>query len=58
MFERRDANNDGFIDASENRPPRNAERMFSRVDTDGSGGISAEEYAEAQSKMGQRRQGN
>lgn len=55
MFNRMDANDDGFIEQSEMQPRRSPSRMFDRIDTDQSGGISAEEFAAAQEKMKKRR---
>lgn len=55
MIERLDANDDGLIQQSElsereGRPDR-AEEMFAKLDTDSSGGLSAEEFEAAKKEM-------
>ncbi|MEO1536802.1 MAG: EF-hand domain-containing protein [Pseudomonadota bacterium] len=60
IFERLDADGDGVLsrDVIENRQPgRMGERMISRFDEDNSGGISAEEFEEAQSRFFERQRG-
>lgn len=60
MFERLDADGDGTLsrDVIENgRRGGMGERMISRFDEDESGGISAEEFEEAQARFGERRKG-
>ncbi|WP_170758916.1 EF-hand domain-containing protein [Ruegeria lacuscaerulensis] len=52
MFERYDANNDGFLTEDELPKPRRAGKMFDRIDTDGSGTISEQEFADAKERMG------
>lgn len=47
MLERLDANGDGTLSEDEMPKPRGADRMFARLDTDDSGGISKEEFEEA-----------
>ncbi|GAB5437623.1 EF-hand domain-containing protein [Falsiruegeria mediterranea] len=55
MFERHDANKDGFLDAEELPKPRRAGKFFDRMDKDGSGGISEAEFAEARERMKEHR---
>ncbi|MGI9367533.1 MAG: EF-hand domain-containing protein [Ruegeria sp.] len=52
MFERHDANKDGFISDDELPKPRNAGKMFDRIDADGNGAISEQEFTDAREKMG------
>lgn len=52
MFEKHDANSDGFLSDDELPKPRRADKMFDRMDADNSGGISEQEYADARDKMG------
>lgn len=52
MFEKHDANADGFLSQDELPKPRRADKMFDRIDADNSGGISEQEYADAKDKMG------
>ncbi len=51
MFERQDANQDGFLSDDELPKPRRADRMFDRIDADDSGGISEQEFADAKDRM-------
>lgn len=51
MLERLDANDDGLLQIDEMDRSR-ADRGFNRADADGSGGLSAEEYEDADRKMG------
>lgn len=55
MFERHDANKDGFLEAEELPKPRRAGKFFDRMDADGSGGVSAEEFAQARERMKEHR---
>lgn len=58
QFARLDADGDGVLsrDALERRGgPRMGERMLSRLDTDESGGVSAEEFETAMEKFSERR---
>lgn len=58
MFARLDADGDGVLsrDVLEGRMGRSpGERMLSRVDTDNSGGVSAEEFDAAKQRMSERR---
>lgn len=55
MFERHDANKDGFLDSEELPKPRRAGKFFERMDADGSGGISEAEFAEARERMKEHR---
>jgi hypothetical protein len=60
MFDRFDVDGDGVLsrDAIESRRGGGmGERMISRLDADGSGGVSAEEFEEARARFGERRQG-
>lgn len=61
MFDRLDVDGDGVLsrDAveSQNRGG-GGERMISRLDTDNSGGVSAEEFEEARARFGERRKGS
>ncbi|MEM6384956.1 MAG: EF-hand domain-containing protein [Pseudomonadota bacterium] len=60
MFERLDADGDGTLsrDVIENsRRSGMGERMISRFDDDNSGGINAEEFEEAQSRISERGKG-
>ena len=52
MFEKHDANADGFLSEDELPKPRRASKMFERIDADGNGSISEQEYADAKDKMG------
>ncbi len=52
MFERHDANKDGFISEDELPKRRKAGKMFDRIDADGNGSISEQEFADAREKMG------
>ncbi len=52
MFEKHDANGDGFLSDDELPKPRRADKMFDRIDADSSGGISEQEFANAKDKMG------
>ncbi|NOD48430.1 MULTISPECIES: EF-hand domain-containing protein [unclassified Ruegeria] len=52
MFEKNDANKDGFLSQDELPKPRRADKMFDRMDADNSGGISEQEFADAKDKMG------
>lgn len=52
MFEKHDANSDGFLSDDELPKPRRADKMFDRMDADNSGGISEQEYADAKEKRG------
>lgn len=54
MFEKRDANQDGFLSEDELPKPRRADKMFDRIDADDSGTISEQEFADAQDKMGRK----
>lgn len=58
MFARLDADGDGVLsqDVLQSRSRgRDPERMISRLDTDDSGGVSAEEFEAGMEKMAQRR---
>ena len=60
MFERFDVDGDGILsrDAIESRRGGGmGERMISRLDTDDSGGVSAEEFEEARARFAERRKG-
>ena len=52
MFESQDANKDGFLTQDELPKPRRAGKMFDRIDADGNGTISEQEYADAKERMG------
>lgn len=52
MFEKHDANQDGYLSQDELPKPRKADKMFDRVDVDNDGAISEQEYADAKGKMG------
>ncbi|TMV08008.1 calcium-binding protein [Ruegeria sediminis] len=54
MFERHDADKDGFLADDELPSPRRAGKFFDRMDADGNGAISAEEFADAQERMQKR----
>ncbi len=54
MFEKHDANADGFLSEDELPKPRRASKMFERIDADGNGSISEQEYADAKGKMGRK----
>lgn len=59
MFERLDADGDGILSRDvieRGRGGGMGERMINRFDADESGGISAEEFEEARSRIGERRQ--
>ncbi|MDA7963049.1 EF-hand domain-containing protein [Ruegeria sp.] len=53
-FAQRDVNKDGFLSQDELPKPRNASKMFERIDADGNGSISEQEYADAKDKMGRK----
>ena len=56
MFERRDANGDGFLSMDEMRPSEDRHaRMFDRLDADGDGAISKDEVAGMKDKRMKRR---
>ena len=61
MFARLDADGDGSLsrDVLEAREGggRMASRMIERADTDGSGGVSAEEFEAIKERMAERRSG-
>lgn len=52
MFDKHDANSDGFLSEDELPKPRRADKMFDRIDADNSGGISEQEFADAKDRMG------
>ncbi|WP_170404311.1 EF-hand domain-containing protein [Ruegeria arenilitoris] len=52
MFERHDADKDGFLTADELPKPRRADKMFDRLDADGNGSLSEQEFANARDGMG------
>ncbi len=54
MFEKYDANADGFLSEDELPKPRRASKMFERIDADGNGSISEQEYADAKDRMGRK----
>ncbi|WP_037309404.1 EF-hand domain-containing protein [Ruegeria halocynthiae] len=54
MFERHDADQDGFLTQDELPKPRRAGKMFDRIDTDNSGTISEQEFADAKDKKGRK----
>ncbi len=54
MFERQDANNNGFLSTDELPKPRRGAKMFERIDADGNGSISEQEYADAKDRMGRK----
>lgn len=54
MFEKLDANQDGFLSDDELPKPRRGAKMFERIDADGNGAISEQEYADARDKMGRK----
>lgn len=54
MFTERDANQDGFLSQDELPKPRKSAKMFERIDADGNGSISEQEYADAKDKMGRK----
>lgn len=56
MFERRDADGDGFLSAEEAKPPKSGD-MFARLDTDEDGAISKEELDAAREKAREDRRG-
>ncbi len=55
MLERHDANKDGFLTEDELPKPRREGRFFDRMDADGNGAISEQEFAEAQERMKEHR---
>lgn len=55
MFEKHDANNDGYLSEDELPKQRRADKMFDRIDADNSGGISEQEFADAKDKMGRHK---
>ena len=55
MLREFDKNGDNALSQDELPQPRRAGKMFGHMDADGSGGISAEEFAEAQTRMGQKK---
>ncbi len=55
MFEKYDANQDGFLSEDELPKPRRGAKMFDRIDADGNGSISEQEYADAKDKMGRHK---
>ncbi|MEM9426831.1 MAG: EF-hand domain-containing protein [Pseudomonadota bacterium] len=60
MFERLDADGDGTLSRDvieRGRGGGMGERMINRFDVDESGGISAEEFEEARTRIGERRKG-
>lgn len=54
MFARHDANKDGFLTSDELPKPRRADKMFDRIDADGNGSLSEQEFANAKDGMGRR----
>ncbi|SLN18012.1 EF-hand domain-containing protein [Ruegeria meonggei] len=54
MFEKNDANQDGFLTEDELPKPRRAGKMFDRIDADNNGSISEQEFADAKDKMGRK----
>ena len=57
MVERFDDNDDGMLQADEmgrDGAQRGGDRMFSRADANNDGSLSAEEYADAQTRMAER----
>ncbi len=54
MFDKHDANADGFLSEDELPKPRRASKMFERIDADGNGSISEQEYADAKDRMGRK----
>lgn len=54
MFEKLDANADGFLSDDELPKPRRASKMFERIDADGDGAITEQEYADAKDRMGRK----
>lgn len=54
MFEKHDANQDGFLSEDELPKPRRADKMFDRIDADSNGSISEQEFADAKDRMGKR----
>ena len=55
MFEKHDANSDGYLSEDELPKPRRAGKMFDRIDADGNGSISEQEFADAKDKMGRHK---
>lgn len=55
MLNRLDRNKDGALDQNEISQRRDAGGIFARMDLDGSGGVSEEEFAQARAKMQERR---
>ncbi len=54
MLTRLDANDDGVLSAEELADRRDPGRIFARLDSDGSGGVSEAEFNEGREKMRQR----
>ncbi len=54
LFEKHDANKDGFLSEDELPKPRRAGKMFDRIDADNSGTISEQEYSDAKERMGRK----
>ena len=50
MIAKRDADGDGMLSLAEMGAGRNGNRLFMRVDTNGDGVVTAEEFAEAKSR--------
>ena len=51
MFEKFDADKDGFLSKDELPKPRKGDKMFDRIDADGNGSVSEQEFADAKDKM-------
>ena len=54
MFERHDADQDGFLSEDELPKSRRAGKMFDRIDADNSGTISEQEFNDAKERMGRK----